>query len=176
MTHSIEAATSAHLPEILAIHNAAVESGAALYDHHPRTPEAQEAWWQAKQASGLPVWVALGETGKVCGYATWGPFRPQFGFGRTAEHSLYVHEEARGQGLGNALLHTLLHEAKRADLFNLIGVIDSENEASLRLHERHGFARVGTLPRLAHKHGRWLNTVLVVRQLQEGPPPAHGEA
>ncbi|MDO4264030.1 MAG: hypothetical protein Q4C67_07520 [Deinococcus sp.] len=58
----------------------------------------------------------------------------------------------------------------------MIGVVDAENEGSLRFHRRHGFSEAGRLPQAGHKFGRWLDAAFVVRRLQEMDAPGHGEA
>jgi arginine/lysine/ornithine decarboxylase len=60
---------------------------------------------------------------------------------------------------------------------HLCDYIDADNAASLTLHERFGFNRVGLLPAVAYRHGRWSDTVMVQRALGPGataPPPALG--
>ena len=42
---------------------------------------------------------------------------------------------------------------------NLYGIVTGENSASIRFHERMGFARLGTLPRTGYKLGRWHDVI-----------------
>ena len=76
----------------------------ASYDYDPVTLESRQAWFAAKQAGGWPVFVMEDAAGTVLGFSTYGPFRAWRGYLYTAEHSVYVAEAARGQGLGRALI------------------------------------------------------------------------
>ena len=80
---------------------------------------------------------------KVLGFGTYGPFRNFSGSMRTVELSIYADRTQRRQGVGTALLKELILAAQNADKKSLVGVIDAENQGSMRLHERMGFVRVG---------------------------------
>jgi len=71
----------------------------------------------------------------------------------------------------------LIDACAAAGFRQMIGYIDADNVASLALHERFGFARVGLLPGVAYRYGRWADSVMVQRSLGSGttaapPPPA----
>ena len=58
----------------------------------------------------------------------------------------------------------------------MIAVIgDSANQASIKLHERCGFALVGLLPATGYKFGRWVDSVLMQRALGKGDGSLPGE-
>jgi L-amino acid N-acyltransferase YncA len=73
-------------------------------------------------------------------------------------------------------MQQLIDACAAAGFRQMIGYIDADNVASLRLHEGFGFSRVGLLPAVAHRFGRWADTVMVQRSLGLGatapPPPA----
>ncbi|KEZ65791.1 GCN5 family acetyltransferase, partial [Pseudomonas syringae pv. syringae FF5] len=74
-----------------------------------------------------------------------------------------------GQGIGQALLSALVQHCEAGGWRQMIAVIgNSQNIASLRLHERLGFRRVGVFESVGFKHGRWVDTVLMQRMLGEG--------
>jgi phosphinothricin acetyltransferase len=73
------------------------------------------------------------------------------------EHSVYVSEALRRQGIGRQLLRRLLDEAKSRGLHTLIAGIDGENRASLHLHEQLGFVEVGRCRQVGYKFDRWLD-------------------
>lgn len=77
---------------------------------------------------------------------------------------MYVAEEARGQGVGLALLSALIDESERQGIWTLQGATFAENEASLRLQQRLGFRIVGRRERIARLHGVWRDTVLTERR------------
>lgn len=168
-TIAIRAAAPADLPGILAIYNDAVATTTAVYTDRPRTAEAQAAWLEERRAQGLPVLVAA-EGGAIAGFATYGPFRPWPGYRHTVEHSVYVAPGRHGRGVGSRLLAALVEAARAAGLHVMVAGVDAANEASLRLHERHGFERAGHLREVGRKFDRWLDLVLLQRLL-DGPEP-----
>jgi phosphinothricin acetyltransferase len=74
-----------------------------------------------------------------------------------------------GQGAGAQLLGRLIAACEQRGYRQMIAVVgDSASIPSIRLHERHGFSRVGTLHAVGYKHGRWLDSVLLQRALGSG--------
>lgn len=117
---------------------------------------------------GFPYLVAERD-GIVVGYAHVGPYRARPAYRYTIENSVYVHPGHARQGLGRLLMGTLLSECATKDFHQVIAVIgDSANVASIRLHEELGFHRVGTLQCVGFKFQRWLDTVLMQRQIGDG--------
>lgn len=81
------------------------------------------------------------------------------------EHSLYVHADARGEGLGRKLLAALVMDATRAGKHVMIGGIEARNTASIALHEQAGFTRSALLPQVGRKFDRWLDLLFMHKQL-----------
>jgi L-amino acid N-acyltransferase YncA len=98
--------------------------------------------------------------------------RPAYRF--AVKHSIYVHQEHQARGVGRLLLGELIDACAAAGFRQMIGYVDADNTASLGLHEKFGFARVGHLPGVAYRYGRWADTVMVQRSLGLGTsePPA----
>lgn len=78
--------------------------------------------------------------------------------------SVYVAEGNRGVGLGQALLGELIRRSEREGIWTLQAIIFPENVASLRLHEAHGFRRVGWRERIAYHLDRWRDVLLYERR------------
>jgi L-amino acid N-acyltransferase YncA len=117
---------------------------------------------------GLPFVVAEAG-GVVTGYAYASPWRPKPAYRHTAEDSVYLAPGQRGRGLGRRLLESLLTGCADAGVRQVIAVIaDSGDPASVALHRACGFADAGRLRRVGYKHGRWVDTVLLQRELQPG--------
>jgi L-amino acid N-acyltransferase YncA len=115
--------------------------------------------------------------GEVVGYAYVVYFRKRPAYRFTAKHSIYVHHEHQGRGVGRLLLQALIDACAGAGFRQMIGYIDADNTASLAIHDKFGFAKVGLLPGVAYRYGRWADTVMVQRSLGAGatePPPAAG--
>ena len=115
----------------------------------------------------LPHLVAtLG--GDVVGYAYVVLFRKRPAYRFAVKHSIYIHHEHQGHGVGRLLLRELIDACAAAGFRQMIGYIDADNAASLALHEKFNFVRVGLLPGVAYRYGRWCDTVLVQRSLAQG--------
>lgn len=160
MNITIRPAQTSDLPAILAIYNEAVLHTTATYDNQPSTLEQRAEWFEARVQAGFPVFVAERDR-VVIGYGTYGPFRPRYGYRYTGEHSIYVAPEWRGRRIGHALLAEVIDAARQQGMHSLIGVVDAENAASIRLHRSLGFVQVAHLREVGHKFGRWLDIVLL---------------
>lgn len=156
----IRPAVRQDVPAILDIYNQAVRDTTASYDLTEVSLESRLAWFDDKAAQGWPVWVAE-DGGEVVGWATFGPYRAKAGYDQTAEHSVYVRQGYQGQGIGQALMLELIAEGRRRGLHVLIGVVDAENAASIRFHQRFGFEVAGTLRQVGRKFDRWLDAVFM---------------
>jgi phosphinothricin acetyltransferase len=112
---------------------------------------------------------AGGDTGTLCGYAYASPWRPKPAYRYTVEDTVYISPGHTGRGLGSALLAGLLAECADAGARQVIAVIaDTGSDASAALHRRFGFAEAGRLCGVGRKHGRWIDTVLMQRELGAG--------
>jgi len=158
---------------ILGILNEAILNSTAIYDYKPRTPEVMATWFEVKEKGNYPVVGALGDGGEFMGFGSYGTFRAWPGYKYTVEHSIYVSPEFRGRGIGKRLLQELVNTAQAQDYHVIVGGIDSQNAASIRLHESLGFVHAGTIRQAGFKFGRWLDLVFYQLIL---PTPAHPRA
>ncbi|HEU5161088.1 MAG TPA: GNAT family N-acetyltransferase [Streptosporangiaceae bacterium] len=120
---------------------------------------------------GLPFLVAeIG--GEVVGFAFAGPWRGKPAYRYSVEDSVYLAPGWTGKGLGRALLDALLARCRAAGVRQVIAVIaagpdggERDEAASAALHRAFGFAEAGRLRGVGRKHGRWLDTILMQRDL-----------
>lgn len=152
----IRDATEADLPAILEIYNDAVANTTAIWNETLVDLANRRDWFAARQARGFPVLVA-DEDGVVKGYASYGDWRAFEGFRHTVEHSVYVHREARGEGIGRLLMRELITRAASNGIHVMIACVEAGNAASIRLHETLGFRLTGTFQEVGIKFGRWLD-------------------
>ncbi|WP_110949808.1 GNAT family N-acetyltransferase [Pseudomonas bohemica] len=170
MTHTLTL-RDAHeddMPAVQAIYAHHVLHGTASFELEPPTLEQMRQRRVDVCANGLPYVVAE-RHGEVVGYGYATLYRPRPAYRFTVEDSVYVREGMAGMGIGLALLELIIQrciEDGRRQMVAIIG--NSENIASLRLHERLGFRKVGVFESVGFKHGRWLDTVIMQRELGEG--------
>ena len=145
---------------ILDIINYSIMNSTALYDYTIRNLEQQESILESKIQAGFPVVVAE-KKGEVVGFGMYSEFRFREAYKFTVEHSVYVHQNSQGLGIGKELLTELIQLAKKQGLHTMIGVIDAENENSIDFHHRFGFKTVGIIKESGYKFGRWLDSVFV---------------
>lgn len=156
---TVRPARPGDLDAVLAIRNHAIEHGTALWTDTPQTRAEGAAWLGAHLGRGS-AYVAEHD-GAVVGFGVYGPWKDYSGFRHTVENSVYVTEGHHGKGIGSALLTALITSAKGAGLHVMIAGIEAGNKASVRLHERHGFAHAGTVREVGTKFGRWLDLTLM---------------
>jgi len=153
------------LPAITEIYNDVIATTTAVFALAPTSEVERRSWIAAREAAGYPVLVAR-SAGTVVGFGSFGEFRGVWpGYRYSVEHSVHVHTDFRGRGIGSAIVRRLLAEASAMGKHVMIGGIDATNVASLRMHERLGFDRVAHLHEVGHKFGRWLDLILVQRFL-----------
>ena len=156
-TNIVSCTYEGHADQILAILNDAIIHSTALYDYRPRTMETMRPWFEAKTQGGFPVLGAVNGKGVLRGFASYGTFRSFPAYKYTVEHSVYVHKDHRGHGVGRLLLARLIETARAQDKHVLIGAIDRSNRASIALHTALGFFHAGTLREVGFKFGEWLD-------------------
>jgi phosphinothricin acetyltransferase len=116
--------------------------------------EEERAWLEG-HGDRFPVLVA--ETDEIVGYASLSSYRERPAYSRTVEDSVYVREDMRDKGIGDALLRSLVAEGRAAGFHCVVAIIGAGQEASLRLHRKNGFRDVGTLREAGYKFGRYLD-------------------
>ncbi len=165
---TIRDSRDADVPAIARIYGYHVLHGLASFEEEA-PDEAEMARRRADiLAKGYPHLVAVAN-GQVLGYAYASAYRPRPAYRYTVENSIYVDHRARGGGIGSLLLPALIERCVAAGYRQMIAVIgDSGNAASIGLHARFGFRNVGTLRSIGFKHGRWVDSVLMQRELGAG--------
>lgn len=128
-----------------------------------KSPQEVAALIAARDACGWPFLLAEA-SGSVLGFATYAPFRAGPGYARTMEHSVILAPEARGRGVGRALMTALLDHARAGGVHSLWAGVSGENAAGIAFHVAVGFRHVATLPEVGFKFGRFIDLVLMMRQ------------
>ena len=126
----------------------------------PEWPE-----WDAGHLRHSRLTLVAGEA--VGGWAALSAVSRRACYAGVAEVSIYIAAAHRGRGLGLRLLSALVAESEANGIWTLQAGIFPENRASIALHERLGFRRVGVRERIAQRDGRWRDTVLLERRSKE---------
>jgi L-amino acid N-acyltransferase YncA len=166
---SIRPASEADLEQVAAIYADAVIGGTASYELDPPDLDEMRRRHRSLTEGGFPYFVAEG-AGVIAGYAYAGPFRPRPAYRFVVEDSVYVAPQAKGRGIGRALMQHLIAETQSLGFRQMIAVIGDgrPDSASVRLHEALGFRHSGRLEGSGYKHGRWLDTVFMQLSLNGG--------
>ena len=112
--------------------------------------------------------------GKVVGYASYDQFRRGAGYARSMEHSIILTPEARGHGVGRALMEVVESHARAAGVGSLWAGVSGENPGGVAFHTRLGFETVAVLPKVGFKFDRWLDLTLMRKWLQPTGDDAPG--
>lgn len=168
----------ADLDRITAIYADAVANGTASYELEPPSWAEMQVRFEALVAGGFPYLVARDVEGVVQGYAYASAFRPRPAYRFIVENSVYVAPQAKGRGIGQALMQRLISATRGLGFRQMIAVIGDGHaqSPSVKLHEKLGFRHCGRLEGSGYKHGRWLDTVLMQLAMNGGAsvPPDPG--
>ena len=171
----IRPAAEPDLPAITAIYDHAVRYGTATFELDPPDLAEMTRRFNALMDGGFPYFVAELD-GRVVGYAYAGAYRPRPAYRLTVENSVYLDLAIHRRGIGLELMQRLIIECEARGFRQMIAVIgDSANAGSIGVHARCGFKMIGTHPNVGLKFGRWLDTVMMQRDLGEGASTVPGE-
>jgi L-amino acid N-acyltransferase YncA len=147
-----------HWGQVRAIYEEGIRTGNATF-------ESAAPSWQDWDARHLAVHrlVAIGEGG-VLGWAALLPVSSRSAYRGVCELSVYVAASAAGQGVGSALMGTLIRDSEQAGIWTLQASIFPENISSIALHRKFGFREVGRRERIAQLAGIWRDTFLFERR------------
>lgn len=172
----IRPSTEADLPAIAAIYGDAALTGTGTFELEPPGEAEMAKRRDDVLAKGMP-WLVAEVDGRVLGYAYANHFRPRLAYRFCVEDSIYLHRDARGQGLGTLLLAELIARCEAAGARQMLAVIgDSANAGSIGLHRRLGFEHTGVLKSAGWKFDRWLDVVIMQRALGLGDRQAPGDS
>jgi L-amino acid N-acyltransferase YncA len=156
-------ATPADVPQILDIYNEQVRRGTSTFDTEPRTPADYDDWFNRHDRARYPILVAEdpASPGAIAGWARLYPWSDRCAYARSAENSVYVHQDYRGRGIASLLMTALLDRARQIGIAVILARIAEGNPASIALHQKLGFERIGTMRRVGEKFGRILDVELM---------------
>lgn len=164
---TVEPMTDADADAVLAIYGEGIAGGDATLE----TATPDWAHWDRGHRPDCRF-VARDAAERVVGWAALSPYSPRDVYRGVAWESVYVAGDARGRGIGRALLDALVPASEAAGCWSLQAGVLVENAASLAVHGRAGFRRIGVQERLGRdRHGRWRDVVLLERRSTSVEPP-----
>jgi phosphinothricin acetyltransferase len=149
----VRSATEEDLVRVREVVNHYIEHSVFNFRTEPQSIEEVRALW-GQRHQRFPWLVAVVDD-HVVGVAYAGPWNDRAAYQWTVESTVYVEESAHRRGVGDALYTELLDSLRRRGFHSAVAVIALPNDPSVRLHERHGFTRVGELREAGFKHGAW---------------------
>lgn len=164
----IRPSTADDLPAITAVYAWNVEHGTGTFELEAPDPAEMSRRRDDVLGKGLP-WLVAERGGQVLGFAYANHFRPRRAYRFCLEDSIYLADQARGQGIGRLLLAELVARCEAAGARQMLAVIgDSANAGSIGVHRALGFEHTGILRSAGWKFGRWLDVVLMQKSLGLG--------
>lgn len=148
----------ADVPAITAIYKHYVENTAITFDTEVPGEEAIAEKYAGLRKLGHPLIIAELD-GQPVGYAYASFYRPRAAYRFTCEDSIYLHPDAKGRGIGKALLTELLLQSRVFGFKQMIAVITADTANSIAIHEKFGFRHVGRYEAVGYKFDRWHDIV-----------------
>ena len=156
----IRHATESDLDDVLEIFNHEIANDVTAWDIEPVKGSARQQWFEAHSQPKYPLLVAQAFGGGVIGWASLSSWAHHAAYEKTAEVSIYVHQNERGRGIGRLLLTALVKAAREEGYHVLIARSNASNEASRQLHLSAGFRSVGVMHQVGFKFNRFLDAEL----------------
>lgn len=144
--------------QVRSIYDEGIRTGLATFE---ATSPSWEDWDNTHLDYGR---IALLEGNTVMGWAALSAVSNRCVYQGVAEVSVYVAETARGMGAGKKLLNELIRISELNGIWTLQSGIMTENIASIKLHEKCGFRKIGVRERVAKLQGEWMDNLLMERR------------
>ncbi len=158
MSYVLDSMKAADWEQVRSIYLEGVATGQATF-------ETEAPSWEKWNAGHLQnARLVARDGGKVLGWAALSSVSSRCVYGGVAEVSVYVGKDGRRQGVGRALLESLIEESERNEIWTLQAGVFPENTASVNLHLRCGFREVGRRERIGKLGGVWRDTLLLERR------------
>lgn len=156
----VRAATTTDAPAIAEILNPVIRNTAITFNAVERSPGEI-----AQAIETVPCYLVAEADDRVVGFASYDQFRKGVGYARAMEHTIVLAEDARGLGVGRALMRAIEAHARAAGVGSLWAGVSGENPDGVTFHTAMGFEIIARLPKVGYKFGRWMDLVLMRKWL-----------
>ncbi|MBO9600365.1 MAG: N-acetyltransferase, partial [Cohnella sp.] len=136
------------LERIVDIYNSTIPSRMVTADLEPVTVSSRVEWFEIHNPRSRPLWV-MRNAGEIVAWLSFQSFYGRPAYDATAELSIYIAEEARGQGVGSAFLKYAIEQCPSLGIENIVGFVFAHNAPSVALLKKFGFKEWGLLPKVA---------------------------
>lgn len=145
-------------PSVSAIYQQGIETQNATFEMAAPTWEA----WNQKHSQFCRL-LAI-ENDIIIGFAALMPYSSRAVYEGVGVLSIYIHDSFQGRGVGRFLLKNLIEESEKQGIWMLQAGILPENKASIALHRKMGFRKVGYREKIAKMNGKWRDILLLERR------------
>jgi phosphinothricin acetyltransferase len=154
------------LPVVVSIYNSIIEGRMVTADMEPVTVADRVAWFNAHSPDRRPLWMVEDDNGNTIGWVSLQDFYGRPAYNGTAEISIYLHPDYRGQGWGKKILDASILRCKSLHIHSLLGFIFAHNEPSLQLFLRAGFEEWANLLDIAIMDGKAYSLKILGKKIQ----------
>ena len=158
MSIEIKELNKEHWPEVIRIYQEGIRTGNATFEL--KYPDWEE--WDKNYRKDSRIVVIFNDV--VIGWAALSDVSECYIYSGVCEASVYVGEKSRGRGVGQLLLHDLIHKSEKSGIWTLQTGIFPENEDSLNFFKKCDFHEVGWRKKLVKMNGKWRDVLLLERR------------
>ena len=102
-------------------------------------------------------WLVWEQDEAITGFCYASPWRARSAYRHSVETTVYLSPEFARRGIGAQLYRELVSRLRSLDIHSAMGVIALPNPASVAVHEKTGFRKVGHLHEIGRKFDQWIN-------------------
>jgi L-amino acid N-acyltransferase len=161
---TVRPAQTSDINALLDIWNPVIRDTAVTFNPVEKTAADLAQMMADKAAHGYGFLVAEAD-GAVRGFASYGQFRAGVGYAHTMEHTIVLGPDARGRGLGRALMTAIEDHARLGGAHSIYAGVSAENPEGRAFHAAMGYSHVVTLSAVGYKFGRWIDLHLMQKFL-----------
>lgn len=165
MNDKFRKATIEDLPKIVEIYNSTIASRMVTADTEPVTVEDRMDWY-SRHNEKRPLYVMEDEENNICGWLSFESFYGRPAYDKTAEISIYISENYRGQGLGTLFIEEALSMAPALGIRSVMAFIFGHNQPSIKLFEKFGFEKWAHMPGIAEMDGQRYDLVILGKEIE----------
>ena len=158
------------LPALTAIYNHYIVQTPITFDLRTYEPGERRAWFDEHGSSGRHRLLVAENDGQVVGYASASRWRPKAAYDTTVESSVYCRKGATGCGIGTQLYEALFAAIADLDVHRIVAGVTLPNPASVALHQRFGFRRVGVFTEAGRKFDKYWDVAWFQRPMVLSAP------